>query len=145
MVAGEDTSAVKPAISHNINIKNMNNYSQSSSPDESTSALGSASDIIQSAEIPVQSFSLEAVCQTAGFINSQKVTSLPSNVRFVVQPVAEEGVRKTPGQNQDEDNNQHSVQSFAFLGAHASADDINGYSKLGFILINIFSLKVHQT
>jgi hypothetical protein len=81
-------------------------------------------------ESPKQYLSLEGVCQTAGFINSQnqQVVKFPSNVRFVVQPVAEDEISKADDEPHEEDGSyHHSTHSFTFSGGNASADDINGH------------------
>lgn len=131
MVSVEDASAVEPAKIHNI--PNLKNFSETTD-DKSTRAECSLSNpsIAQPivVESPKQYLSLEGVCQTAGFINSQnqQVVKFPSNVRFVVQPVAEDEISKADDEPHEEDGSyHHSTHSFTFSGGNASADDINGH------------------
>lgn len=141
MVSVEDASAVEPAKIHCIT--NVNNFSQTTTllldGDNSTRAECSisTSSISDTKESSKPFLSLEGVCQTTGFINSQnqQVAKFPSNVRFVVQPVAEDNISKANGESDEEDKHHNlSAHSFTFPGANASADDINGhYSKLIFI------------
>lgn len=134
MVSVEDASAVEPAKIHCIT--NVNNFSQTTTllldGDNSTRAECSisTSSISDTKESSKPFLSLEGVCQTTGFINSQnqQVAKFPSNVRFVVQPVAEDNISKANGESDEEDKHHNlSAHSFTFPGANASADDINGH------------------
>ncbi|XP_046646776.1 sodium- and chloride-dependent betaine transporter-like isoform X1 [Daphnia pulicaria] len=128
MVSVEGASAVEPAKIHNI--PNLNNFSGTADDEEKLTAADPliARPIVIVA--PKQYLSPESVCQTAGFINSQnqQVVKFPSNVRFVVHPVAEDEIRKADVEPHGESRSCHlSAQSFTFSGGHSSADDINGH------------------
>lgn len=137
MVSVEGASAVEPAKIHNI--PNLNNFSGTADDEEKLTAADPliARPIVIVA--PKQYLSPESVCQTAGFINSQnqQVVKFPSNVRFVVHPVAEDEIRKADVEPHEESRSCHlSAQSFTFLGGHSSADDINGhYSMYMFLYV----------
>lgn len=138
MVSVEDASAVEPAKIDCI--PDLNNFLQTTTllfdEDKSTTAECSLSSpsIADIKESSQPFLSLEVVCQTTGFINSQnlQLPKFPSNVRFVVQPVSEDKINKQDSESHEEDPHHHlSTHSFTFSGANASADDINGhYSKL---------------
>jgi hypothetical protein len=128
MVSVEGASAVEPAKIHNI--PNLNNFSGITDDEDKSTGTDPliARPIVVVA--PKQYLPLESVCQTAGFINSQnqQVVKFPTNVRFIVHPVAEDEIRKADLEPHEEDGSCHlSAQSFTFSGGNSSADDINGH------------------
>lgn len=135
MVSVQDALAVELGKIHII--KAMDNFTpsiatgDSKTKEETMNGLKVADD---SQETSTQFSSLEGVCQTAGFINSQNQQGkFPGSVRFVVQPVPEDEIRSEVGPQDGEESHQHSAQFFTFLSTDASADDINGPYSISFI------------
>lgn len=137
MVSVEDALAMEPAkkesqeMSTTVN-KSLYDEIQSLEPVDQVikSRLSSGSIMKSSEDASKLGANLEGVCHTAGFINSQNIkqtTRFPNNVRFVVQPVVEDGKHSLRKEDQSEQDQEHqTVQTFTFLGVSNSADDISG-------------------
>ncbi len=134
MVSVEDAPAVE--LGKIPIIKAMNNFTPSIATGDSKTKEETMNGltVAESQEISTQFSSLEGVCQTAGFINSQNQQGkFPGSVRFVVQPVPEDEIRSEVEPQDGEESRQHSAQFFTFLSTDASADDINGPYSTSFI------------
>ena len=129
MVSVEGASAVEPAKVQSNN--SMNNISQllGDSKAKEECILESPT-VLESNEIKSHLSSLEGVCQTAGFINSQnQQVKFPGNVRFVVRPVPEDEICRAELESltkEGDGSSQPSLQYFTFMSADDSADAING-------------------